>query len=112
MPGIERPACAVCDEQPICVAWTDTHGVAQCTRCGTPYRVIHYEDDKRVDKPMEVQLKPEAIPIRRRYWAEHQRPMPGGFSFGPREQTQEVATRADFDAYKEWRASYDEVEKN
>ncbi len=95
--------CDVCDEE-ICLSWTDTHGVGQCIRCGTPYRALHYDDDgKRVEKPLELLLIAEGVERRRRCWREHQRPMPGGFSMGAAEDSQEVARLADFKAYEEWR---------
>ena len=90
--------CVVCDQKPVW-AWTDTHGVAQCVHCGTPYRLYHYEGDKRVEKPAECQAAPSWIPLLRRYRAETGHMIPGGFSFDPH---YEVAQPDDFEAFNGW----------
>jgi hypothetical protein len=64
--------CDICDK-PLDLQWCDVHGVASCITCGTPYRVLHYENGKRVDKPVTLLIKPEWVPIIRRYWAETKR---------------------------------------
>ena len=100
--------CEIC-ESPFSVAWTDTHGVAQCTRCGAPYRIIHYGDDKkRVDKPPELTLDQEgAAKVRVCYEATHSRlsavglglSFPGGY---------DVATAGDIEATNRWFKTYGE----
>lgn len=80
--------------------WTDTHGVAQCCTCGTPYRIYHYGDDnERIDAPPEMQVKEEWVPVLQAYWKENHRPMPGGHSFPG---GQELASRDDIEAWNEW----------
>lgn len=61
--------------------WTDTHGVGQCSTCGTPQVIYHYEDGKRVNKPPELAVNDEAIPLLKQYWKETHRTIPGGHSF-------------------------------
>lgn len=87
--------CVICDTQEPHFSWTDTHGVAQC-QCGTPYRVYHYEGDKRVEKPPEHQLAPEWVEKCRAYWKETGRTIPGGFSFS------EGYERASQDDIRRW----------
>lgn len=81
-------------------AWTDTHGVAQCRGCGTPYTIYHYdEQNKRLDKPPEINVKPEYIPVLRAYWNETQRRIPSGCSFPG---GQELATPEDSANFSAW----------
>lgn len=61
--------CVVCDSE-LHFRWTDTHGVGVCSVCGTPYRILHYEDDTRVERPPECLLTPEGGSIARRYYKE------------------------------------------
>ena len=90
--------CIVCDQRPTW-AWTDTHGVAQCVHCGTPYRLYHYEGDKRVEKAPECQALPAWVPLLRRYREETKHKIPGGFSFSA---GYEVAQPDDFEAFNAW----------
>jgi hypothetical protein len=92
--------CAVCDAGPRW-RWTDTHGVAQCASCGTPYRIYHYDGDKRVDRPPEIRLKPEFVPMCREYWTSNKRVMPGGHSMGFG-HGYEMATIEDAEAFSAW----------
>jgi hypothetical protein len=72
--------CSICDAEPE-FSWTDTHGVAQC-RCGAPYRLFHYDTEKkREDKPPELLIAPEWMERCREFWNTYKRPMPGGHSF-------------------------------
>lgn len=68
--------CELCNED-FTFQWSDTHGVGVCVTCGLPYRIYHYEgdgsDSKRVDKPPEVAIRDEAMPLARAYWAEKRR---------------------------------------
>jgi hypothetical protein len=94
--------CAICNSEPSWV-WTDTHGVAQCWTCGTPYRLLHYEgegdDRKRVEKAPEIRIKAEYVPVLKAYWDEKRRRMPSGHSIPG---GQEIATRADAEALNNW----------
>lgn len=84
-------------------AWTDTHGVAQCTDCGAPYRLYHYdENDKRLDKPPECTVNPEMVEQIQRFHKETGARLsavgmglsvPGGY---------DVATAEDVRATNEW----------
>jgi hypothetical protein len=97
--------CVVCDAE-FHFRWTDTHGVAVCAACGTPYRTLHYDGYKRVEKPPECLLLPEWIPVARRYHAETCGMVaPGGFDMGllgDRNATYSGATRADADKWNAW----------
>ena len=106
--------CIVCDEAPV-FSWTDTHGIAQC-RCGTPYRLYHYEGEgdqkKRVEKEPECVVLDAWVPLLRQYREETKHKIPGGFSFAPE---YEVAQPHDFEAFKAWcdknRASIDAIKE-
>jgi hypothetical protein len=56
--------CQVCDADRVLWAWTDSHGVAQCSMCGAPYRLFHYDGEgnerRRVEKPPELLVDAEA----------------------------------------------------
>lgn len=98
--------CLVCDTDPITFAWADHHGIAQCTTCGTAYRIFHYEGEgaerKRVDKPPTCLHDADELPMFRRIFAEtkarmsavqHGLSFPGG---------QDVATQEDVQAIARW----------
>lgn len=95
--------CEICETENPHWAWTDTHGVAQCCACGAPYKILHYEGEgesrKRVEKPPELCVKPEYVPILQAYRAEIGRMIPSGFSFPG---GQELATPDDISAFNAW----------
>lgn len=91
--------CPVCDKRDPAFAWTDTHGIAQCFQCGSPVKLYHYEDDKRVEKAPECVVRQEWIPILRRYRADTGRLIPGGHSFPG---GQELARASDIRAWNKW----------
>jgi len=97
--------CVVCGAT-LYFRWTDTHGVGVCSVCGTPYRILHYDGDKRVEKPPECQLLPEWIPIAQRYHSETGGMVaPGDFDMGllgGRTSTYSGATREDADKWNAW----------
>ncbi len=91
--------CEICQSE-LRYTWTDTHGVAQCLTCGTPYRIIHYDAAERVVKRApEIRVLAEYIPAVRQYWEEHHRMMPSGCSF---EGGQELASHEDSAAFYKW----------
>ena len=94
--------CLICKED-IVVRWTDTHGIAQCNKCGAPYRIYHYENDKRVDREPELQLRADFIEPCREYWQQKRRPMPGGFSFAA---DYEVSSEEDREEWYAWMDSH------
>ena len=98
--------CVVCDE-PLLYRWTDTHGIGACCRCGAPYRLYHYEDNRRVEKPPELLLKQAWVPLTRCYWQEAQRNVSPGFGNFPG-SSYEVATRADVDSVNAWLEAHKE----
>lgn len=58
--------CDVCDVQ-LVFGWSDVHGEAECGHCGAPYIIYHYENDKRVDRPPSLNLRPEFVEPLRAY---------------------------------------------
>ena len=72
--------CQICGSEPAW-SWTDTHGIAQCFTCGTPYRIYHYENDRRIDKEPELAVRDECVEFVQRYWDETKSRIPGGHSF-------------------------------
>jgi hypothetical protein len=86
------------------MAWTDTHGVAQCSECGAPYRVFHYEGDerKRVEKAPECLIRDEDLATDRRCYTESGARLSAvGFGLSFR-GGYEVATREDTDKLIAW----------
>jgi len=66
--------CAICNTPSMKFSWCDYHGIAQCTTCGAPYRLLHYDGEgderRRVERPAELVLAEEDVPRVRRCWAE------------------------------------------
>lgn len=91
--------CQICN-QPFSFCWTDAHGVAQCRSCGVPYRIYHYEDNKRVEKPPKICVVDAWLPVVQAYWNEKKRILPSGCSFPGSDQ--ELATQDDMKAWDKW----------
>lgn len=100
----ERPTCACCGNR-LAVQWSDTHGVGVCTSCGLPYRLYHYENDKRVEKPAEPCLTARGVEIAKEYWTEtHRRVFPACYDMGIGRDGRSYsgATSGDCDAFNTW----------
>jgi hypothetical protein len=100
----ETTLCAIC-EKPLSCVWSDTHGIGACFTCGLPYRLYHYEGNKRVEKPPSVAIKEEWVPIGRKYWNEtHRRTFPAAFDFmgGRGGCTYSGATGDEIDEWHAW----------
>lgn len=67
----ERPPCLVCDDPYPSFSWTDLYGEGYCLRCGTPYQLKGGELAEGETYP-RCNIIPDAIPILREFWAEHQ----------------------------------------
>ena len=96
--------CAIC-ESTLRFKWSDTHGVAVCTTCGLPYRLYHYENDERVDKPPSIAVTDEWMPIGRKYWQEtRRRTFPAAYDFmnGRRGRTYSGASDDEIDKWNSW----------
>lgn len=98
--------CLVCDSE-LWFRWTDTHGIAVCGTCGLPYRIYHYENDQRVEKPPACTIAPAWIPLAREYWAERKRRVfPGAHDIGilrrRGSRTYSGATEEDIDTFEQW----------
>ena len=62
--------------------------------------IFHYEDDKRVEKPPELLVKPGYVQLLREYHEKTGRMIPSGHNFpGSR---QELATADDYRAFNKW----------
>lgn len=91
--------CLVCNK-PASWCWTDTHGVAQCYTCGTPYRIYHYdENNRRIEKMPECVVSPEWLPVVKAYREQFRRRIPGECSFPG---GYELATREEQDLWYEY----------
>ena len=96
----ELPKCEICDESLLC-RWTDTHGIGACLKCGAPYRIYHYENDRRIEKPPKIQFTPKWTLIAKRYWKEvGHNCLPGAYNFLG--SSYEVATEEDFNIFNAW----------
>lgn len=97
--------CVVC-EQGLSLTWTDTHGVAACLNCGAPYRVFHYENDVRVEKPAELALDETGKAMALRYWQEAGRKVfPGCYDMGLTRggaTTYSGATQDEIESFNDW----------
>ncbi len=98
--------CLICDKENPLWSWTDTHGVAQCMNCGTPYRLLHYEGEgdnrKVINKPPECIVLPEYIGLLKEYHQTFKTNIPGGCSMGYAETTQELATKKEAKHFYAW----------
>jgi hypothetical protein len=95
--------CTICNKLNPIWSWTDTHGIAQCMTCGTPYRLYHYEgnadDIKRVEKPPTLCVDQKYIPVLQEYWKQIKRTIPGHHSFPG---GQELANDEDIEIFNKW----------
>lgn len=63
--------CEICGETNKGFNWSDYHGEGMCNICGTPYQIVQYdENNKRLDIPPKIKIKPEWIPVLSQYWNE------------------------------------------
>jgi len=92
--------CIICDDEPMGVRWTDTHGIAACLMCNTPYRIYHYENDKRVDKPATCLVSEEWVPFTREFWEERRRKIPHNLNMPG--SSYEICTQKDFEFWNNW----------
>ncbi len=96
-----EPACIVCESK-YAFRWTDTHGIGACITCGAPYRLIHYDENKkREDGPPELLTRVEWLPWVRAYWEKNRRNAFPGYGNFPG-SSYEVATKEDVEALNTW----------
>lgn len=99
--------CAICDSVNPGFSWTDTHGVAQCFTCGTPYRIFHYEGEgeerRRIDRPPSLYVLESWVSGLREYWNSNHRRIPSGCSFPG---GYELATREDQESFNQWAKAF------
>lgn len=64
--------CLICGDDPVQWTWGDAHGEAMCVKCGTPYQLLQYDEDRQ--RIAGVSPKPNIeeswIPILKAYWEE------------------------------------------
>ena len=63
--------CEICNDELVC-EWSDVHGEGVCLNCGTPYQLLQYDDNNKriVDAAPKINIKPEYIPLLKKYWSE------------------------------------------
>ncbi|HZW04265.1 MAG TPA: hypothetical protein VFF68_10085 [Anaerolineaceae bacterium] len=88
--------CQICESDPAGFQWTDLHGEAICSTCGTPYQILQYDENKkRIEAEPKINIKAEYIPWMQRYWQETKRFMGlGTYMRIPRPD--------DYDAFMSW----------
>ena len=94
----EKEKCKICGAWYV-FSWTDIHGIGQCTTCGTPYRIYHYEGEKRLNKLPECLVKKVYVPWIQEYWETFQIRMPSNHSFPG---GQELATPEEAEKFYQW----------
>lgn len=66
--------CELCGDPQPSFRWTDFHGIATCSRCGAPYRLLHYDEQHQpVDKAPTLLLKPDYVALAQQYWRQTHR---------------------------------------
>lgn len=65
----ERRACLVCDTPDPSYSWTDYSGEGTCNTCGTPYQ-LKWGELRDGESYPRLNVKPEALPMLRRYYVE------------------------------------------
>ena len=65
--------CQICRAKPTVWTWSDLHGEALCTKCGTPYQLLQYDSDgKLLDVPPIINVRADWVPVLEQYWGERQ----------------------------------------
>lgn len=108
--------CKICDTDPI-FKWTDTHGIGVCCYCGMPYKIIHYDNGKRIDKDPEIAVKEEWVAIARKYFNETKSTVfPACYDIGifpTRGSSYSGATLNDIEEWRKWLDDHeDEIPKS
>lgn len=63
-----RTKCSICNYT-LTYFWTDLYGEGCCTICGTPYQILHYDDDgNMISKSPEINVYDEMVQHVRNYW--------------------------------------------
>lgn len=99
--------CLVCDTEQPGFAWTDRHGIAQCSKCGAPYRLFHYEGEgdarKRVEKPPSCLADDVDVATMRLCWAETRARFSAvGFGLSFSHGSYDVATESEYEQVAKW----------
>lgn len=80
----QQQKCAVCDASPVTFRWSDYSGEAMCVRCGCPYQLKWGSEEQQAKGAYPyMQLRPEVVPVIRRYFAETGRFTTLGLMMGP-----------------------------
>ena len=107
----EINTCEICNDK-LVITWTDTHGVAACIRCNSPYRIYHYEGDgenrKRIDKPPEILFRSDWVDRLKIYWQENKSRIPNGINMpGSSYEQCTPGDMATFNEYMDCEESHD-----
>lgn len=64
--------CIICNDNPMTWTWGDVHGEAMCVKCGTPYQLLQYDENKERIKGAtpKLNIKESWIPVLKTYWEE------------------------------------------
>lgn len=65
-------SCHICGDNPTQWTWGDVHGEAMCVKCGTPYQLLQYDENKKRIKgeSPKLNIKEKWILILKAYWDE------------------------------------------
>jgi len=73
-PSASGFTCIICGASPTTWTWSDQHGEAMCTQCGTPYQLLQRDENKNlIDAPPRTNVQEKWIPVLKQYWQETQR---------------------------------------
>lgn len=73
-PSAREQRCVTCDAYPMTFQWSDYSGEAMCTRCGTPYQLMWGSERQEAEGNYPyLNLKPDWLPVLKRYWHETER---------------------------------------
>ena len=97
-PAAKHSACLVCDTPEPVYSWTDYHGEAYCTNCGTAYQ-LKAGDLAEGETYPRPNFAPKWLPLLRRFWQETKSLNGCGMYMGFEDYPQQLAGRRKFN---EW----------
>jgi len=104
--------CLVCDQKPI-YSWTDYSGEAYCVFCGMAYQLKWGSDEQQKEGNYPyLNVREDALPMFRRYWAETGKPSGMGTFLGFHEYPEVARARQAFNQwFKEHEQDYPQFVK-
>lgn len=94
--------CLICEDPHPRYSWTDYSGEGYCVRCGTPYQ-LQWGKLSGGDEYPRMNIRPESIPILRRYWQETGKPNGLGTFFMWDDYPDQLEARQAFNHWEESR---------